>query len=31
MLPTLTIMTQPRKQNLEVVAGGVFKNFANFT
>ena len=24
-------MTQPRKQNLEAVAGGVFKNFANFT
>ena len=31
MLLTLTIMTQPLKQNLEAVAGGAFKNFVTFT
>ena len=30
-LLTLTILTQPLEQNSEAAAGGVLKNFANFT
>ena len=30
-LLTLTILTQPPEQNSEAAAGGVLKNFANFT
>ena len=30
-LLTLTILTQPQEQNSETAAGGVLKNFANFT
>ena len=31
ILLTLTILTQPPEQNSEAAAGGILKNFANFT